>query len=105
MIVGKIANSHNNEYYTPEYAITPIIKYLNPGSLIWCPFDKNESNYVKVFKQNGFKVVNTHIDTGSDFFECYYNNDYIISNPPYSKKQKCFKGFLILENRSLCWLA
>lgn len=86
MIVSKIANSHNDEYYTPEYAITPLLKYLKPDSLIWCPFDRDESNFVKVFRENGFRVVNTHIDNGGDFFECYYNNDYIISNPPYSRK-------------------
>lgn len=82
----------NDEYYTPAYAVYPIIKYLKPNSVIWCPFDKEDSQYVKVFKKEGFNVIYDHIETGKDFFkvdvpEC----DYIISNPPYSLKGEVFK--------------
>lgn len=99
MIVAKVANSHNDEYYTPKYAITPLIKYLKPESLIWCPFDKEESIFVKTFKENGFFVVNTHIDNGQDFFEYPYDNDYdyIISNPPYSKKSEVLKRLFEID--------
>lgn len=27
----------NDEFYTPKYAITPLLKYLYPNSRIWCP--------------------------------------------------------------------
>ena len=82
----------NDEYYTPEYAVYPIISRLKPMSTVWCPFDKDNSSYVKVLKEQGFNVVNGHIETGQDFFtvpvpEC----DYIISNPPYSLKGAVFK--------------
>lgn len=82
----------NDEYYTPSYAVYPIIKYLIPGSTIWCPFDKEESNFVKVFRDNGFDVVYGHIETGQDFFKVEVPIcDYIISNPPYSLKGEVFK--------------
>ena len=82
----------NDEYYTPSYAVYPIIKYLKEGSTIWCPFDKEESNFVQVLTKEGFKVIYGHIETGQDFFkvevpEC----DYIISNPPNSLKGEVFK--------------
>ncbi len=82
----------NDEYGTPKYAVIPILEYLKPNSTIWCPFDKENSNYVKVFRENGFNVIFGHIDDGKDFFqeecpEC----DYIISNPPYSLKGEVFK--------------
>ena len=54
--------------------------------MIWCPFDLEESYYVKAFKANNFQVVNTHINNGQDFFNTYIDCDYIISNPPYSLK-------------------
>ena len=81
----------NDEYYTPEYAVTPILKYIKPNSTIWCPFDESDSAYVKVLKENGHNVIFTHIFNGEDFFnidvpEC----DYIISNPPYSLKEQVF---------------
>lgn len=82
----------NDEYYTPSYAVVPIIKYLKKSSKIWCPFDTDESNFVKALSENGFSVFNTHLVYGQDFFthpvpEC----DYIISNPPYSLKGDIFK--------------
>ena len=84
--------SRNDEYYTPAYAVIPILKYLKLGATIWCPFDTEESQYVKIFSENGFNVIHGHIQTGQDFFkvpvpEC----DYIISNPPYSLKGKVIK--------------
>ena len=86
MKFDEIAGSKNDEYYTPLYAIEPLIKYIKPNSMIWCPFDLEESYYVKAFKANNFYVVNTHINNGYDFFNTYIDCDYIISNPPYSLK-------------------
>lgn len=82
----------NDEYYTPSYAVYPIMNKLKDGSTIWCPFDTSESEFVKIFKKNNFNVIYGHIATGQDFFqedipEC----DYIISNPPYSLKGEVFK--------------
>lgn len=31
MIVAEIAKSKNDEFYTPSYAIEPIMKYVKPG--------------------------------------------------------------------------
>ena len=77
-----------DEYYTKDYAIFPIIRYLEKGRTIWCPFDKEESNYVKIFRAKGFKVILSHIEDGKDFFKYtpQEHYDYVISNPPYSLK-------------------
>ena len=56
------------------------------GGVIWCPFDTEQSNYVKIFKEHGNKVIYTHINDGQDFFKINRECDYIISNPPYSMK-------------------
>ena len=85
----------NDEFYTPLYAILPIIKYLKPGSLIYCPFDGEQSNYVKLLRERGFNVIHGHIFDGNDFFietaQSLSEVDYIISNPPYSIKGKVFE--------------
>ena len=88
----KNVKNNNDEYYTPLYAVTILDKYIKPNSTIWCPFDTDDSEFVKHFKEIGHKVINTHIFNGEDFFsidvpEC----DYIISNPPYSLKGAVFK--------------
>lgn len=86
--ISNVSFSKNDEAYTPRYAVEIILPYLKQGSTIWCPFDKDYSEYVKVFRENGFNVVNTHIDDGGDFLkisppEC----DCIVSNPPFSNKR------------------
>ena len=85
--IDEVASSGNDEYYTPEYAISPLIQYLKDKEFktIWCPFDTERSHYVKMLTAEGFEVINTHLDSGDDFFfmippEC----DCIVSNPPYS---------------------
>lgn len=41
-------NKESDETYTPDYAVKPLLKYLKPNSTIWCPFDKEDSEYVRV---------------------------------------------------------
>lgn len=86
-----------DEYYTPDYAVTPILEYIPKNKTVWCPFDTIESNYVKILKENGYNVVFSHIDDGSCFFETFKECDYIISNPPYSKKNEVLKRLFELK--------
>lgn len=93
MLMDKIAGSKNDEFYTPDYAVFPIIQYLKPNAKIWCTFDTPNSAFVRILQDAGFIVNCTHISTGGDFFELmadkkYQGYDYIISNPPYSLKTK-----------------
>lgn len=84
----------NDEYNTPRSAVIPIMKHIKsiaPNSTIWCPFDKADSEFVKVFHENGFRVIYTHIADGQDFFDITPSCDYIVSNPPYSLKGKVFE--------------
>ena len=83
----------SDEVFTPAYAVKPLIKYLNNfEGIIWCPFDQDDSEYVKIFKECGYDVIATHIDNGQNFF--YYEPekyDIIISNPPFSIKDDIIK--------------
>lgn len=89
------SNGNNDEKYTPAYAVTPLLKYLDKRQIIWCPFDTEDSQYVKVLKQNGFTVINSHISEGKDFFEYEPENwNILISNPPFTNKRKIFERAL-----------
>jgi methylase of polypeptide subunit release factors len=76
-----------DEYYTPKILVEPILKYIKPSSVIWCPFDTKESEFVIALKEAGHKVIYSHIWLGKDFFS-YEPKDYdcIISNPPFTRK-------------------
>lgn len=92
MKMDLVADSRDDEFYTPLYAVLPVLKYLPSPSIsttIWCPFDTPESMYVKEFIARGYRVIWSHISDGGDFFKIdpdVINADYIISNPPYSCK-------------------
>lgn len=47
-------DKQSDEYYTPKEAVLPIIKYIDRGNkssyTVWCPFDNEESEYVKCIR-------------------------------------------------------
>jgi hypothetical protein len=84
----------NDECYTPAYGVKPILKYIPKDAIVWCPFDKKHSEFVKQIS-NTNKVINSHIDYGQDFFEYEPDEwDIIISNPPFTEKRKYFERAL-----------
>ena len=98
MRMDKLAGSGNDEFYTPKYAVKPILEFIKPKSIIWCPFDTDESWFVKLLKENEHTVINTHLEMGIDFFEYEPSNyDYIISNPPYSLKAEVLERLFKLD--------
>ena len=110
LIIGKVRiinymsqvyyeNGGGDEQYTPRYGVEILLPHIShlKEKVIWCPFDKEDSLFVQVLKENGFNVVYSHISTGQDFFTYEPQHwDVIISNPPYKNKrsyiERCF-GF------------
>lgn len=89
--VGYLTSDKTDDsLFTPYYAVDHIIKYLPKDKKIWCPFDIEEwSAFSSRLKECGFDVISTHIDEGQDFFEYEPEHwDLIVSNPPFSLKDK-----------------
>lgn len=81
--------SKGDERYTPFYAAEPIIKYLPIDKTIWLPFDEEWSAYYQLLTEKGYKVVRSSLEEGKDFFNYEPDVwDIIVSNPPFSKKDK-----------------
>ncbi len=85
----------NDECYTPSYAVEPILKYIPKNAVIWCPFDKKDSEFVKQISKTN-KVIHSHIHSDQDFllYEPDEHWDIIISNPPFTNKRKFFERAL-----------
>ena len=93
---GKLMYSkgNNDECYTPDYGVEPILKYIPKDATVWCPFDTEESQFViQISKQN--KVIRSHLESGQDFFDYEPDEwDMIVSNPPFTDKRKFFERAL-----------
>lgn len=89
------SKGNNDEMYTPKYAVKPILKYIEKDWVVWCPFDTEDSEFVKEIKKTN-KVIYSHIKNGEDFYEYEPNEhwDCIISNPPFTNKRYIFERAL-----------
>lgn len=97
----------NDECYTPAYAVVPLLKYLEKfkGKTIWCPFDKEKSEYVKILKENGYNVIYSHKDSDENFYDfgdglfakSIPEFDVLVSNPPFHNKAKLVEKVLALH--------
>lgn len=103
----RLKKGTTDEWYTPAEGIYPFLPYIPEDvKIIWCPFDIRKSLYVKILREEGYKVVHSHIERSKDFFEYEPEEwDMILSNPPYSIRNdiltRCFKlgkPFALLMN-------
>ena len=86
----------NDECFTPSYGVQPVVKYIPAGAVVWAPFDTENSEFVKLIRAAGHKVIYSHISEGKDFFAYQPEEqwDVIISNPPFTDKRKIFERAL-----------
>lgn len=89
-LIKRMVNGRYDEIYTPSSAIEIILHYLNKTKTYWECTDYGNSNITKVLKDNGFNVISTHLNTNFDFLKDKpdFEYDVIITNPPYSIKDK-----------------
>lgn len=90
----------NDDYRTPKYLVSClepfILAFMHRNKIerqlvVYCPFDTEESEYVRYFKEADAKVIFGDIKTGQDFFRTEIPKcDLIISNPPFSRKKDIF---------------
>lgn len=98
MKMDKVAGSGNDEFYTPMYAVKPILPYLKEKKTIWCPFNTEDSLFVQALRAEGHEVIATHIFNGQDFFNTAIPNcDAVVSNPPYSLKTKVLERLFAIN--------
>lgn len=91
---------NDDEYGTQAKDIQQFIEKINlsKDKVVWCPFDDENSNFVKVLVGGGYKVIHSHILKGQNFYtwEPQEHYDIIISNPPFKGKVNLIKRVLEL---------
>jgi len=60
-----------DEQYTPKYGVEVLLPYIQhlKDKIIWCPFDKEDSQFVKTFKPNNLQIIKD-----GKVIEEYYDN-------------------------------
>lgn len=88
----------DDEWYT---TIEDVYYFIDNAKIprkyvIWCPFDLKSSNFVKAFKNRGYKVISSHILNNKDFYKYQPRQKYdiIVSNPPFRNKFNVLKRLL-----------
>lgn len=77
---------HSNDFQTPGWVLEPLLPYLK-GKFIWeCAC--GNGNLVKEFWRLGYECIGTDINVGYDFLTTTLEVDCIITNPPYTIKDK-----------------
>lgn len=80
-------NAESDECYTPSDQVIPLLKYLDKSLTYYEATSGISSNILTGFKDEGWDIVGSD---GKDFFECGPDDVYdgIVTNPPYSIKDK-----------------
>lgn len=88
------STGQNDECYTPASAVTPILKYIPRGAVVWCPFDTLDSEFVQQISKQTCCIY-SHLSKGQDFYTYEPKEwDIMISNPPYTNKRWIFERAL-----------
>lgn len=91
--ISKIPIKHGSvdDYQSPKEAIDVLLPYLNKQGVILEPA-QGKGNLVKAFEDKGFEVIGRDKKEGYDFLKTIPEDlceiDYVITNPPYSIKEK-----------------
>jgi hypothetical protein len=80
-------NKESDECYTPQSGIHPLLEFLDSGMVFYDCTSGISSNIVNTLNYNGFKCLSSG---DKDFLsdEIPDDVDVIITNPPYSQKDK-----------------
>ena len=93
-------NVYSDEWYTDQATVDKAIVLLQPApnSVVMCPYDTENSLFVKTLKMRGHVVI-----SGIDNFleEDSYQFDYLITNPPFSIKDKVIEQIYKYKKPSL----
>lgn len=91
-LINYVQNPKFDDIYTPTEAVLPLLKYIPKNIIIWeCCDNNGNSNITKILKEYGYKVITS--GKNEDFLQYEQKEDFdmIITNPPYSLKDKFIK--------------
>ena len=86
----KRANNRSDFFQTPNIALEPIVQFIPKEYTIWEPASAG-GNLIRFFTEKGYTIRGSDLSTGVDFLTNEVDADCIITNPPFSIKDKWIK--------------
>ena len=80
-------NKASDECYTPNEAVTPLLKYLDKDKVWYEATSGLSKNIVMCMRSNGYVCM----ESEGDFFNQQNVYDGVVTNPPYSIKDRFIK--------------
>jgi len=92
-------NNYSDEWYTDQATVDKCLELLSPvlGSTVMCPFDSEDSLFVKTLLNNGYQVIYNI----TDYLTNDYEYDYLVTNPPFSIKDLVIEKVFQLGKRTV----
>lgn len=85
-------NILSDEWYTPKFIVDKCLEIADLNNkVVICPYDTDNSLFVKELKQRSIKEIIYDIN---NFTDVSYDYDILITNPPFSIKEKVFEKCL-----------
>ena len=79
-------------YPTPPECTQALVNYLNlPHNTVIWECASGNGDMAKVFRDNGYKVIETDILYGQDFMTHSEKCDWIVTNPPFNQAEQFIK--------------
>ena len=104
-LIDYIKRGTNDELYTPNEAIVPIIKYLDDNNFktVWECTDYGSSKITEMLRERGFTVITSHTNTNKSFFDEFLERAYELNKPfmmllPITAFEGIVRGKLFREN-------
>jgi hypothetical protein len=76
-----LGNEYSDEWFTGSETVELVNELLKPSGTILCPFDTEQSYFVKKAKALGNCIYGIR-----DFLSSNYEYDFLMTNPPFSIK-------------------
>lgn len=83
-------NVLSDEWYSPQFLVNKCFEIAKSSGLLMLPFDTQESNFTKTAENLEIDNINSI----QDFLDNNYEYDYLITNPPFSIKEKVIEKCL-----------
>lgn len=78
-----LGNMYSDEWHTDQETVDLVCHLLSPKGVICCPFDSSASLFVQAAENVGRAVYGMR-----DWLDHDYEYDYLMTNPPFSIKDK-----------------